>query len=179
MIQAAENYILVEIEKKFQDRDGGLFIDTTWAPEEYAMLEGTVIMPPVRVKSDLYRKITGTVNKGDKIFFSYSIIFEYKKQPDEDTPVYKNLIIYEGKEYWKVAMGEVFCVVGEELRMVTENVLLEPINEETGIIKAMPNINLSCNVRDVVCFEPRFVQKYNIFGKEHYIIPGRRVLAKV
>lgn len=179
MLQAPENYVLVEIEKKFQDDNGGIFIDTTWTPEEYTTLEGIVVMPPVRVKDDLYRKITGTVKKGDKIFFSYGIIFAYKTQPDEDTPVYKNLIIYEGKEYWKVEMGEIFCIQGEDLRMVTENILIDPIDEETGIVKAMPNINLSCNVRDVVCFEPRFVQKYNILGKEHYIIPSRRVLAKV
>lgn len=177
MIQASENYILVEIEKKYQDENGGILIDTTWTPEEYTTLEGTVVMPPVRVKSDRYRKIIGTVEKGDKIFFSYGVIFAYKTQPDDDTPVYKNLIVYEGKQYWKVDMGEVFCVNGE--RMVTENFLIEPIDEETGIIKAMPNVNLSCNVRDVVCFEPQFVQKYNIFGKEHYIIPSRRVLAKV
>jgi co-chaperonin GroES (HSP10) len=177
MLQAAENYVLVEIEKKFQDNAGGIFIDTTWTPEEHTTLEGVVVMPPVRVKSDYYRKITGTVEKGDKIFFSYGVIFAYKTQPDDDTPVYKNLVIYEGKEYWKVDMGEIFCVNGE--RMVTENLLIEPIDDETGIVKAMPDIKLSCNVRDVVCFEPRFVQKYNIFGKEHYIIPSRRVLATV
>ena len=200
MIQAPQNYILAEIEKKFQDKEGNLFIDTTWHPEEFTTLEGTVVSAPVRTESDNYRKLTGSVKNGDKIFFSYGVIFDYKLQPDEDTPVYKNLVMYKGKEYWKVEIGEVFCKVNPDgsLEMVTDNILLEPViknksrtglegfeiieqpEENTGIVKAMPsNINLSCNVRDVVCFEPRFVQKYNIFGKEHFIIPSRRVLAKV
>lgn len=179
MLQAAQNYILCEIEKKFQDENGGLFIDTTWTPEEYSTLEGIVVSPPVRTESDRLRKITGTVNKGDKIFFSYSIIFEKLLQLEEDTPVYKNLVLYEGKEYWKVDMRDVFCVLGDKIRMVTENVLIEPIDDESGTVIGMPEINLSCNVRDVVCFEPRFVQRYNILGKEHYILPSRRIIAKV
>lgn len=182
MIYAAQNYVLTSIEKKFQDQQGNIFIDTTWTPEEYTTLEGIVVSAPVRTKSDSHRKITGTVKHGDNIFFSYSIIFDYASQPDKDTPVYKNLVLYQGNEYWKVDMGEIFCKVNADgsLEMVTENILLEPKTEDTGIIKAMPNnINLSCNVRDEVCFEPRFVQKYNIFGGEHYIIPARRVLAKV
>lgn len=179
MLQAAKNYILCEIKKKFQDENGGLFIDTTWTPEEYSTLEGIVISPPVRTEGDFHRKITGEVEKGDKIFFSYSVIFEKSLQPEDDTPVYKNLVLFEGKEYWKVDMGEVFCVMGDKVRMVTENLLIEPIDDESGTVIGMPEINLSCNVRDVVCFEPRFVQRYNILGKEHYILPSRRIIAKV
>jgi co-chaperonin GroES (HSP10) len=197
MIQAAQNFILAEIEKKFQDQEGNLFVDTTWHPEEYATLEGIVISAPSRTESDNYRKVVGSVKNGDRIFFSYGVIFDYKLQPDNDTPIYKNLIIHEGKEYWKVEIGEVFCKVNTDgsLEMVTDNILLEPVAPEkteiegleiiqnkesnSGIVKAMPkNINLSCNVRDEVCFEPRFVQKYNIFGKEHFIIPSRRIIAK-
>jgi co-chaperonin GroES (HSP10) len=181
MIKSAVNYVLCEIERKFQDQDGKIFIDTTWEPAEFATLEGTVISAPYRTQSDHHRKITGSVKEGDRIFFSYSVIFDYIMQPDEDTPIYRNLVIYEGKEYWRVDMGEIFCTVEADgkLKMVTDNILLEPIDNETGIVKAMPEINLSCNVRDVVCFETKYVQRYNIFGEEHYILPSRRILAKV
>jgi len=179
MIQAAENYVLTAIEKKHQDIVNGLFIDTTWEPEEHVTLEGIVISPPARVKSDYHRTITGNVKEGDKIFFSYSIVFDKALQPKEDTPVYKNMVLYEGEEYWKVEMGEIFCVIsGGAYKMVTSNVLIEPIDEESGTVIGMPNIKLSCNMRDVVCFEPKFVQKYKILGKEHYILPSRRIIAK-
>lgn len=183
MIRMAENYILVEIEKKFQDKQGNIVIDPTWTPEEYATIEGIVINPPIRIKSDAQRSITGNVFKGDKIFFSFATIFDYLAQPGDDTFVYRNLVLYEGKEYWRVHAGEVFCRVDLSGRyeMITDNILIEPgSTEETGIVKAMPtNINLSCKPNDLVCFDPRFVQKYNIFNKEHYILPTRRIIAKL
>lgn len=178
MLQAAQNYILVEIEKKFQDERGSIIIDTTWEPAEHATLEGTVISVPAKTKSD-NRKITGTVKEGDKIFFSYCVIHDYVSQPEDDTPVYRNLVVFEGKEYWKVDIREAFCKITQEgIEMITDNVLIEPLSEDTGVVKAISK-NLSCNVRDIVCFQPQFVQRYNIFGSEHYIIPARRLLAKV
>lgn len=198
MLQSIQNFILVEIEKRFQDQQGGFFVDTTWTPEEYATLEGTVICPPIFSKSDGHRTVLGKVNKGDRIFFSYAIVYEYDLQPSDASPVYRNLVYFNNKEYWKVDIAEVFCKITPEgkYEMVTDNILLDPVHDETvtvcgleqvkqrnndtGIVKAVPpNISLSCNMGDVVCFEPRYVQKYNIFGKEHYIIPSRRVLAKI
>lgn len=196
MIQAPENYVLVEIEKKFQDEDGGILIDPTWNPEEYATLEGVVISAPVRTSSDNCRTVTGDVKNGDKVFFSYGVVFDYKEQPNNENPVYKNLVIYEGKEYWKVDMGEIFCKVTDKgVEMVTENVLIEPwhpvtsmdfkgihiqqvYKKETGIVRGI-NSNINCEIGDKICFEERFVQEYNVFGKIHYIIPLRRVIAKI
>lgn len=196
MIQATKNFILVEIEKKFQDKEGVLVVDTTWRPEEFATLEGVVVSAPVMFESD-QRKVVTHVKRGDKLFFSYSVIFDYECQKEDENPVYKNLIRYDGREYWKVEAGEVFCKVGSDgsLCMVTDNILLEPIHGEkvsipglviiqdkepnSGVVKAMPvGGRLSCSISDTVFFESRFAQKYNIFGKEHYIIPMRRVLAK-
>ena len=97
MIQSPENYVLCEIDKKFQDDAGGIFIDHTWHPEEHATLEGVVISAPVRTISDGYRKLVGTVKNGDKIFFSYGVIFNYILQPEDDTAVYKNLVLFQGK----------------------------------------------------------------------------------
>jgi hypothetical protein len=180
MLTSPENYILAEIEKKFQDQYGELVIDTTWSPEEYVTLEGIAMSVPRRTFSQRGFEITGKVNKGDRIFFSYAVVYDYEKQEDGDTPVYKNLILYEGREYWKVHAGEIFCTVSSgEIKMVTDNILVVPESENSGRVIGKPNINLSCNMGDVVCFEPKFVQKYNIFGAEHFIIPSRYVIAKV
>jgi len=189
MLKSVENYALVEIEKKFQDETGGIAVDYTWHPEEHATLEGTVITAPLRTASDDYRTILGTVKEGDKIFFSYGVIFQYDQQPDEDTPIYSNLIIHEGKEYWRVEMGEIFCTVRDGVvQMVTDNILLEPVGEKTmydqdarelGIVVGMPPRKLSCEKGDTIAFESRFAQEYSFFDKIHYIIPARRVVAKI
>jgi len=192
MIHSPENYVLVEIEKKFQDKDGGIFIDPSWRPEEYATLEGVVVSAPERFSSD-DREILGTVAKGDRVFFSYSVVFEYSRQPEDDTFVYKNLVLYEGKEYWQVHAGEIFCKVTDKIEMITDHVLIEPYEntidygfdirnvnkKETGIVKGLPAKKWGVQVGDKIAFESQYVQEYNIFGKIHYIIPGRRAIAKI
>ncbi len=200
-LRCAENFLLVEIEKKFRDKDGSILIDPTWEPEEYATLNGTVYSVPLNVNPDDDRPILGTVQVGDKIWFSYAVIFEYDEQPEFANPVYANLVLHEGKEFWKVHLGEVFCKVDRtgKIEMITDNVLLTPVqrgmahmeggimlladpadSENKGKVKALPpNIKLSCNVGDVVCIEPKYIQKYIILGSEHYIVRSRRLLAKM
>ncbi len=179
MIYAPDNYILCEIDKKFQDKEGSILIDTTWFPEEHATLEGVVVSIPVRTGSDGYRKIVGSVNIGDKIFFSYAVIFKYKLQREDDTPVYSNLIIYEGKEYWKVNIDEIFFKSVEgKVEMITDNILLEPVSEYSGKVIAIPDMPLSYKVNDVLLFEPSFAQVYKFFDKTYFIIPCRRAVAK-
>lgn len=194
MIQAPENYVLVEIEKKFQDEQGGFLIDTTWHPEEFATVEGVVISAPVRMVSDPHRTVVSFVKNGDHIFFSYGVIFEYDLQPDNDTPVYRNLVTYKGKEYWRVQIGDIFCKIdNDRIEMVTDHVLIDPYQpkqksyaavylpevdfRETGHVVSAPP-GKSFGVDDLICFESRFVQQYHVFGKVHFVIPSRRVLAK-
>lgn len=200
MLKCPVNYCLVEIEKKFQDTQGDIAVDTTWTPEEYATLEGTVASVPAVIREDEYRNIFGEVKVGDKVIFSYGIVFDYLSQPDNDTPVYRNLVFFEGKEYWKVDVAEIFCTVSPEgeISMVTDNALLERYVSRGNIeqlipgfeifddkehlvsVKAMPkNSNISCSMGDVVAVEPKYLQKYNILGQEHFIIPTRRILANM
>ena len=179
MIHAPENYILCEIEKKFQDIDGNILIDPTWFPEEHATLEGKVVSIPIRTNSDGYRKIIGSVEIGNKIFFSYAVIFNYKLQPEDDTPIYKNLIIYEGKEYWKVNIDEIFFKsINGKVIMITDNVLVNPISEESGVVVSVPYMPINYKVGDNIIFEAAFVQPYKFFGQTYFIIPCRRVIAK-
>lgn len=303
MIRYALNYCLVKINKRFQDQQGNIKIDPSWHPEEHATMEGIVYSAPLAVEKNLARRVVAKVNDGDTVFFSYSVVFGYTMQPDGQTPVYRNLVLHNGEEYWKVDVGDMFFKVKQgEIEMITEHVLMtfhkEPFekkiiygnllqvqdkgnrteqsllqglsqrknegveknpqtdgggedegqckelrehiltpweNNETelprvrqpgvgnasrgllktdgsdmvvqklphgeargnearrslgivikekkqnnlGIVKAIPpNINLSVHVGDMVCFEPRFVQKYNILGQEHMIIQTHRLLAK-
>ena len=180
MIQAPENYILCEIDKKFQDQEGNILIDPTWFPEEHATLEGNVVSAPIRTGSDGYRKIIGSVDIGDKIFFSYSVVFNYKLQPEDDTPVYSNLIIFEGKEYWKVNIDEIFFKsTNGKVKMITDNILVDPLSEHNGVIVEVPEMLLNYKKGDTVFFEAEFVQSYKFFGQPYFIIPCRRVIAKL
>lgn len=197
MIRYALNYCLVRIAKRFQDQQGNIKIDPSWHPEQYATMEGIVYSTPLSVENNLQRRVVTKVNDGDRVFFSYTVVFGYDLQPDGQTPIYRNLVIQNGEEYWKVDVGDMFFkIVDDRIEMITEHVLMgivehseknvirslvikNKIPQNRGIVKAIPpNKNLSVHVGDMVCFEPRFVQKYNILGQEHMIIQTHRLLAK-
>ena len=199
MIKYALNNCLVKIKRRFQDSTGKIKIDTSWHPEEYATMEGIVYSAPLKVQQNESRRVMKMVKEGDRVFFSYSVVFGYTLQAENQSPVYKNLVVINGEEYWKVDMCDLFFNITEndEIEMVTDHVLLsmfpvehsvkntsgllinQKVPEHLGIVKALPNNkNLSVRVGDTVCFEPRFVQKYNILGQEHMIIQTHRLLAK-
>lgn len=182
----------MEIEKKFQDKMGGVVVDTTWAPEEWATVRGVVVSAPAKVVDDPYRKVTQNVRADDQIFFSYAVIFDYINQPVDDTPIYKNLVVAGGREYWQVPLQEVFARRDQfgMWSMVTEMVMVKPDfeeyrgfiltrkREEQGEVMAMPVGEYDFGRGDRVYFEEKFVQKYNLGGQMYYLIPPRRIIAK-
>lgn len=200
MLQCPANCLLVKIDKKYQDELDGWKVDTSYRPEEFATLTGTVHSIPGYVVEDAYRAgIENDVQPGDKVWFSFGVIFDYAEYEDKKNPVYRNLVVYNGEEFWKVDIGEVFCVerAGEK-KMISQNVLLEPMKydgptktasgfllpdppeywEDRAKVVAVPKMNVSLSPGDVIPMESQFVQKYIMFGKEHYILPVRRLIAK-
>lgn len=200
MLKAPANKILVQIEKKYQDKIGDLFIDTTYEPEEYATLCGKVVSVPDYIDDDPFRsKINQVVRPGDEVWFSYGIVFDYKVRREGETPEYKNLIVYEGEEYWQVDYGEVFCVRRDgKILIPTQNIILKPVeaqqqetksglvlisksaqSQDVAEVVAVPD-DLKCVIPgDRIPVEDEFKQRYILFGEQHFIIPVRRLIAKL
>ena len=198
MLKCPVNKLLVTIEKKYQDKLGNLFIDTSFFPEEYATLKGIVTSVPNKLENEYWRgKTDMIIETGDEVWFSYGIIFDYKRYENGETPSYKNLITYKGQEYWKVDYNEVFCVVRDgKILIPTEYILLEPIadNSESktasGLVLGKKAIysdrarvvaaqeGVDCKPGDIIPLESQYIQQYNMLGKVHYIVPSRRLIAK-
>lgn len=198
MLKCPISKLLVTIEKKYQDKSGALFIDTSFHPEEHATLKGIVHSVPNKLGDEYWRGKTNMIIKaGDEVWFSYGIIYDYKRYENGETPSYKNLINYQGQEYWRVDYSEVFCVVREgKILIPTEYILLEPIADNTekklasGLVIGHAAIygdrakvvatqeGIDCKEGDIIPLEFQYVQQYNIFGKVHYIVPARRLIAK-
>jgi co-chaperonin GroES (HSP10) len=200
MLQYTVDKIIVEIEQKYQDKQNGLQIDVSYAPEEYATLKGTVVSVPLRVDKAYWKgDIEQLAKIGDEVWFSYGIIYDYKTYKDRETPVYKNLLLHEGKEYWKVDYSEVFCIKRDgQILMPTQHVILAPVKDDRelitpsgislvkehldyqdrGEIVALPKTDISVKVGDIVPLERQYMQHYILFGKKHYIVPTRRIIAK-
>jgi co-chaperonin GroES (HSP10) len=200
MLKIPANKLLVTIEKKYQDNEGGFYIDPSYRPEDYATIKGIVHSIPDTVEKNHYRgDIEQLVKVGDEIYFNYGIIYSYTRYEKDETPLYKNMLVYNGEEYWKVDYGEVFCIVRDgKILMPTQHVLLAPvmdvrdyttaggismmqadiIDKEKARIVAMPKMDASVKVGDIVPVEPRYMQEYIIFDTLHYISPVRRIIAK-
>ena len=117
---------------------------------------------------------------------------------------YKNLFEIEDNDYWKVAPHEVFAKIeGENLIPVGDRIILEPIELELSKEEVMQNgivlpqntkeikirlgdkgrithdfLPLELKKGDVVGFEPKFVEKYEISGKQYFLLKPKRANTK-
>lgn len=131
------NTVYVTLGKKFYDSidfDSGvkLFRDTTFHPEEHAMLEATVVSVPKQImeRAD-YQGMSTDLQPGDRILMRYDVVYSYVDQPDRDTPIYKNVLLYEGQEYWKADIQKIFGIIREGgITMLNGYVLCDQVIEK-------------------------------------------------
>ena len=181
---------IVQLEKAYMDeiqiKSGiTLYRDTTFHPEYYAQTNGVVTGLPRFNELD--------ITTGDQIYFSYQVV-EDKIQRDRDTDVHKNLLFRKGKKVWLVAPEHIyFRVRNDQLQMVNGYVLLDFIEEETQSALIVPEylkkVKLIGQARvvsaqehkagEVIFFDKRFVETYELFGREYYILNQTRILAKL
>jgi len=115
---------------------------------------------------------------------------------------FNNLMEVQGKDFWKCNYEYLYAKkVGNKIVPLGERVICEPmersIKEMIEISAAIKLPNESVKVRlydrakvlaggekigvekgDVISFEPNYVEKYSLFGKEYFLIKERRVLGK-
>src|ERR1051326_5579346 len=96
------NVVYVQIDKKFYDTvrtPSGtvLYKDTTFHPEENSMLEATACSVPraLQDRFDYYGMSTSRIVPGDRLLIRYDVVFHYRHQPERDTPIYKNVVLFE------------------------------------------------------------------------------------
>lgn len=179
---------IINIEKPYMDEAPTasgikLYRDTTFHPENYAQTHGVVTSTPL--KNDL------DVQKGDQIYFSYQVV-EDKEQRDRDTDVHKNLIFYNGQKSWMVNTDLVyFRVRNDQIGMLNKYALVDLMEEEQTSSLIIPDylkkvkllgqarIIASANIRadKVILFDKRFIETYELFGREYYILHEERILA--
>lgn len=136
-IISPQNKIIVQIEKKFQDTISfasgvTLYQDTTFHPEQHAMLKAKVISVPrsilQRADYDGYNELP---SPGDTILMRYDVVYSYRNQPDRDTPIYKNILHVRGEEYWLADILQVFAVETQEgYRMLNGYVFCDLLAEK-------------------------------------------------
>lgn len=204
------NKLIVRLSKKLYDSrtfESGqtIFFDPSWQPEEYAMLEATVIStPPSIIDRHDYNGYKMCVKPGDIILIRYDVVFAYHDQPERDSPRYKNLIFEyneETKEYqevWICDILQVFAVKRDDVwqminGFVMLNIIIEQQMDYTYII--MPDSlkrkelkhkatikhggeGLDLVPGDTIYINPNMVMRYQFNLEPFYIIKEQYVLAK-
>lgn len=116
--------------------------------------------------------------------------------------VFKNLVVIDGKEYWKVDKELIFAKkLKNRLFSCSEYILCKPILLDlTQRISIMKGIHLAqqsimtryvdratvvsggaelgINKDDIISFEEKYINKYTLFGEEYFLIKDTRVNGK-
>ena len=194
MVPVINNYT-VEIESEFADEiktESGikLYRDTTFNPENYAQTNGTVTAVP------RYSNLPLDIVPGDQIYFSYQVVMDWELR-DNDTPIHRNMLFYKGKKYWTVHNSFIyFRVRNDSIKMLNDYMLLDIIEEEVQSTIIVPDhlkkqklIGSAYVVKsgddkvavtsDTVFYDKRFVEVYELFNKEYYLLHKKRILAKL
>jgi hypothetical protein len=117
-----------------------------------------------------------------------------------DKYVFNNLVNVDGEELWKVNYTEIFAKKGKNGNIIAvgDRVICEPIDTDlSNQIEATSGIvvpkmmmmarwqdrarivtgckSLGLNKGDIIGFDPKYLEKYTLWGKEYFIIKKRRV----
>lgn len=116
-----------------------------------------------------------------------------------ETFTYTNLISLDGVDYWKCSLDNVFAkIVDGEIIPVSDRLICEPIEipvdqrilEERGIKLPDSSVamrlydrarlvaggeNMGFEKGDVVSFEDKYAELYELFGKKYFLIRERRI----
>jgi co-chaperonin GroES (HSP10) len=208
-MNAPLNNILATITNKYYDFvefESGIKIykDTGFHPEESAMLQAMVISVPraIQHRSD-YAGMRLDVHPGDSILMRYDVVYSYVHQPDRDTPIYKNVVLFGGNEYWKVDIQKIFGVIHpDSMEMINGyvcgEILYDSIENSTIIIpEHYKNVQRRDKMRikyigapleghpilplqpgDIIYTQPGVAQCYEINDQSFYIIKQSHILAK-
>lgn len=192
MVQTPLNKFIVQFDKAYMDevetKSGiKLYRDTTFHPENHAQTNGMITNVPKYLEDDM------DITEGDQIYFSYQVV-EDKEQRDRDSDVHKNLLFYNQQKSWIVDKDLIyFRVRGDEIKMVNGYALLNLIEEEVKSTLIIPDYlkktklvgqaRIICSETlsrgETVFFDKRFIETYELFGSEYYILNEDRILARL
>ncbi len=207
MIQSPENKVIVSVPTRYIKNMTDLLkrsaiqnnssVDQT----DFVQITGTVISVPKRISTTRdYEGFTAKeIQPGDMVIFDYSVIYDQIIKKENEDPVYKNLIMFRGKEFWAADITRIFAIVrGEQIIMINGYVMATPFVESKIIIPAsmkqekgcvssevmhvgMPKTNrlpISIQPYDTIYYNPVIAQKYQINNKPFVILQQHQILGK-
>lgn len=208
MFQSAENKIVVRVASKYIHnitnitRLSALQEGASIDMGDFVQIVGEVMSIPKTIKES--REYEGysldNIQVGDTAIFSYQVIQETIFIEDEDKIIYKNMVVYEGKEYFLVDITRLFGVIrGGNIIMLNGYVMLSEYPQNILLLqnqskKAKGTVmsevlyignpkttesQLDIKQGDNVCFSPFYPQHYQINNKKFIILQQNHIFGVI
>ena len=207
MIQAPTNKVIVHPKTRYirhisdlmkrSSIQNGASVD----PADVVNIVGEIVSIPQQITNDIQYEgySTDDLQIGDIAIFSFKVIYDLVIKQENGEPIYRNLVNYNGKEYFSCDIRNLFGVIrGEEIIMVNGYVMLEEFELDKIIIaqtikktkraksshimhignnrQHLPNIRAKKG--ELAYFNSDKVQHYEINGKKFVILQQDKILGK-
>src|SRR5690348_17269935 len=119
MIQSSANKVIIQVERKyiknFSDlvKRSAIQNGASVHIEDLVQIVGVIHSIPKTVIQDRthYGFSTKDIRVGDTAIFSFSVIYDFYIKEGVEEPFHKNMITFEGKEYWQADITKIYGVI--------------------------------------------------------------------
>lgn len=207
MIQAPTNKVIVHPKTRYirhisdlmkrSSIQNGASVD----PADVVNIIGEIVSIPQQITKDIQYQgySTDDLQIGDIAIFSFKVIYDLVIKQENGEPIYRNLVNYNGKEYFSCDIRNLFGVIrGEEIIMVNGYVMLNEFEQDKIIMsQSLKKIkrakyshiihignnrqhlpNIQAKEGDLVYFNSDKAQHYEINGKKFIILQQDKILGK-
>jgi co-chaperonin GroES (HSP10) len=207
MIEAPVNKVIVHPKTKYIRhitdlmKRSAIQNGATVDPSDYVNIVGEIVSVPktISTKPEYSGFTIDNIMPGDVGIFSYRVIYDLIIKQENGEPVYKNLIKYNGEEYFSCDIRLLFAVIRDnEIHMLNGYVMLTDFEQDKIILSPslknrkktkssqimhignpksnIPSINAQNG--DTVFFNPGKVQQYEMNSKKFIILQQEKILGK-
>lgn len=207
MIQSPENKVIVTVKSKYSKDFGSITklsaIENAASVhlEDLVTIVGTVVSLPKSISKQGHYKDYGLdeIMVGDQLIFSFSVIYDFYQNEPDGPLLYRNKISYKAKDYWMADITKIYGIIrGEDIIMINGYVMAKPFPEDViftqpaykkmrkcksseVIYIGSPRLGakkIDVQAGDLIYYNPRKTQKYQINNKPFIILNQHQVLGK-
>ena len=207
MIQAPYNKIIVHPKTKYIShisdimKRASIQNGATVDPVDVVNIVGEIISIPQGIADtpDYQGYTTDDIRIGDIAIFSYKVIYDLIIKQENGEPIYRNLIKFNGREYFSCDIRNLYGVIrGEEIIMVNGFVMLEEYEKDHIIMaQALKKQKKAKSSRilhignskshlspieavkgDIVYYNPDKAQHYEINKKKFIILQQDKIFGR-
>lgn len=210
MFQSPQNNIVVTVDTKYIGhysniiKTANLNPGSQLNPADLVNIVGTIVSVPKSITNTQYGYkgfSLKDIEVGDKCLFRYDVIFDFTEVEFSDVPLYKNMVMYRGEEYFLVDIQKLFAVFkNESIKMLNGYTMIEDIEEESKIYLPQSQKRISRAKEatlsqignplegekrldvfpgDRVLVHPNRIQHYQIKSKKFGIVKDRDIFGRV